>query len=86
VLFHELFSGAKSTPSKFYYIPIDISTQFVDAGIAPDINREEFSKMDSDSTRSPFTAKHNALWDALVISRCHHILEEMLSKQRNAKA
>lgn len=65
VLFNNIFGGAFSIPDNVYYIPFDLCTLFKVYGFDPDISREEFSGMDSE------TEKHNALWDAKVIKACY---------------
>lgn len=68
VLFNQIFGHAFNIPKNVYYIPFDICTLFKVKGIDPDINREEFAKMQNGSQ------KHNALWDAKVIKRCFELL------------
>ncbi len=65
VLFNQLFGHAFNTPNNVYYIPFDIATLFKIKGIDPDVNREEYVKMNKKSQ------KHNALWDAKVIRECY---------------
>jgi hypothetical protein len=66
VLFNDLFGDAFSIPKNIYYIPFDICTLFKAKGIDPDISREEFSGI--------YGAKHNALYDAIVIKACYEKL------------
>ena len=68
VIFNQIFGHAFYIPKNVYYIPFDICTLFKVKGIDPDINREEFAKMQDGSQ------KHNALWDAKVIKRCFELL------------
>lgn len=68
VLFCQLFGHAFKIPSNVYYIPFDICTLFKAKGIDPDVNREEFAKMNDGAE------KHNALWDAKVIMGCYQKL------------
>lgn len=71
MLFCQIWGHAFNIPKNIHYIPFDICTQFKLAGIDPDINREEFCGItDNDS-------KHNALWDARIIKRCHHKLMDL---------
>jgi len=67
VLFCELFGGALKVPKNVYYIPFDLATLFVANYIDPDVNREEYAKMEVESKYW----KHNALWDAMVIKACY---------------
>lgn len=46
-------------------IPFDICTLFKIKGIDPDVSREDFAGINSESK------KHNALWDAKVIKECY---------------
>lgn len=62
-LFCELFGGAFGVPSQVYYIPIDLASLFVAAGVDPDVNREAYAGMDG--------TKHHALHDARVIQACY---------------
>lgn len=64
VLFCELFEGALKLPSNIFYLPFDIVTLFKLKNIDPDINREEFARLNSED-------KHNSLWDAKVIKACY---------------
>lgn len=66
VLFCELFGGAFNIPNNVATIPFDLATMFKLKGIDPDVNRELFSGITSDSV-----PKHNALWDAQVIKACY---------------
>lgn len=70
VLFCELFGGAMEVPNYIYYIPFDICTLFKLKGVDPDINREDFVGLESET-------KHNALWDAKVIKACYEKLMAM---------
>ena len=74
VLFGDLWGHAFKVPEQVFYIPKDLSTMFMDAGIDPDTNREEFAEMIDGAQ------KHNALWDALVIQECHKRLTKILEK------
>jgi len=67
VLFNDIFGHAFNIPKNVYYIPFDICTLFKLKGIDPDINREKFANMTSNS-------KHNALYDAKVIKACYERL------------
>lgn len=70
MLFCELFGGALFIPTNIYYIPFDICTSFMEKGIDPDINREEFASLELSNA-----SKHNALWDAMVIAACRRKLD-----------
>lgn len=69
VLFCQLFGGAFDVPDNVYYIPFDICTMFKLNGLDPDVNREEFAGIASD------TEKHNSLHDAKVIRECYWKLD-----------
>lgn len=69
VLFNEIFGGAMKIPQNILYIPFDICTQFKLVNVDPDISREEFSEVASHEAE-----KHNSLWDAIVIKKCHEKL------------
>ena len=71
VLFNDIFGDAFSIPKNIYYIPFDICTLFKIKNIDPDINREEFIKVNCNIN------KHNALWDAIVIKKCYDKLMEI---------
>lgn len=64
VLFCELFGGEVNIPGCVHYIPFDICTLMQIKGVDPNINREEFVGLKSET-------KHNALWDAKVIKSCY---------------
>lgn len=66
VLFNDLFGTAFMIPKNVYYIPFDICTMFKLSDIDPDISREEFAGIKEKD------AKHNALFDALVIKECYN--------------
>jgi len=66
VLFCQLFGNALSIPDYIYYIPFDLSTAFMLAGIDPDISRKEFAYFEA--------TQHNALDDARMIKACWHKL------------
>ena len=68
VLFNQMWGHAFNIPKNVYYIPFDICTMFKLKGIDPDISREEFAEMVTN------TQKHNALWDAKVIKKCYYKL------------
>lgn len=68
VLFCQIFGHAFNIPKNVFYIPFDICTLFKQKGIDPDISREEFTGMKDGQQ------KHNALWDAKVIRKCHELL------------
>lgn len=75
VLFCQLFGGAFSIPENIYYIPIDLSSLLYAAGLDPDISREELAG------RSSKDAKHNALWDAIMIKECYeNILPKLVGR------
>jgi hypothetical protein len=69
VLFCELFNGAFNIPKNINYIPFDIATLFKIKNINPDINREEFVGI-KEKNKNSF-AKHNALFDAVIIKKCY---------------
>jgi len=64
VLFCEIFGGAMEIPENVYYIPYDLCTLMKVRGVDP----EEFTGDRMGVTKG--IAKHNALWDALVIKAC----------------
>jgi hypothetical protein len=70
VLFCDIFGSAFGVPKCVNYIPLDICTLFVAAGIDPDINREEFvyGKDEAEIVRK--AKKHSASWDAKIIRMC----------------
>lgn len=70
VLFNDIFGNAFGIPKNIYYIPFDICTLLKAKDLDPDISREEFSEMG----KNPSAAKHNALWDAMVIKACYNKL------------
>ena len=72
VLFNQLWGHAFSIPDNVCYIPFDICTLFWQAGINPDIDREEFAGKVGDTV-----VKHNALWDAMVIRDCFDKLNNL---------
>ena len=67
VLFCDLFGGAFDIPKNVFYIPFDICVLFKLKCIDPDISREKFVF----GTNVSFPKRHNALWDALIITRCY---------------
>jgi hypothetical protein len=75
VLFNDLMAdytnGYPQLPQGIHYIPMDICPLFELKGIDPDISREAFSEM-----RAAEVDKHNALYDAQVISRCYYKLTD----------
>jgi len=86
VLFCNIWGHAFNIPKNIYYIPFDICSLFKDKGIDPDINREEFSgdllKYSGDvlhlydkGSIEVGHKKHNALWDAFVISQCYKLIK-----------
>lgn len=72
VLFNDLFGSAFDIPKNVFYIPFDICTTFKEKGIDPDISREKFSGFEFLKEGT----KHNALYDAKCIKKCHEILLE----------
>ena len=72
MLFCNLFGHAMKIPDHVYYIPFDICTLFKAKGIDPDINREEYAF--GDDLPKAEVKKHNSLWDARVIEKCHEKL------------
>jgi hypothetical protein len=86
VLFCELFGGALSIPDNVYYIPFDMCTTLRDAGLDPDIGREEFALSDAAGAMPDPSRweKHNALWDALVIKRMYAVVEGLRMPRREA--
>jgi hypothetical protein len=64
VLFNNIFGTAFDIPKNIYYIPFDICTLMKIKNVDPDVNREEFCRVDNPK-------KHNALWDAQVIKMCY---------------
>lgn len=73
VLFCNIFGTSFNIPKNIYYIPFDICTLFLAAGIDPDISREEFADEQSSGN------KHNSLFDAIVIKKCYEKLEYSLN-------
>lgn len=65
VLFNQIWGHAFYIPKNVYYIPFDICTLFLIKGVDPDINREEYAEIKEGNK------KHNALWDAEIIRKCH---------------
>ena len=65
VLFNQLWEHAFNIPKCIYYIPFDICTLFKVVNVDPDIDREAFVGCSSKNN------KHNALWDAKIIKKCH---------------
>jgi hypothetical protein len=59
--------NAINIPKYIYYIPIDLSSIMYFAGVDPDINREEFARVEDNEEYF----KHNALYDATVASLCY---------------
>lgn len=65
VLFCDLWGSAFDIPKNVYYIPFDLATLLKVRGIDPDVNLEEYSRLEK-------TGKsHNALWDAIVCKACY---------------
>ncbi len=85
VLFCQIWGHAFNIPKHIFYIPYDICTLFKSKGIDPDISREEYAcdsfDINSEGIKTPVffdesgikmdAIKHNSLWDAIVIGRCH---------------
>lgn len=79
VLFNHLFSTDGILPSFINYIPFDLSTYFKICGIDPDVDRIEFAcefghKEDVEEIGIDNFAKHNSLFDAMVIYYNYDIL------------
>jgi len=79
VLFCDLFGGAFKLPKNIHYIPRDISTALLLAGVAPDIDRVEYAKEELENIfdGKPYykiLPKHNALRDALVTAAVYRKL------------
>lgn len=87
VLFTQLFGGALNIPNNIYYIPYDISSLLKLMNMDPDITRErvviehegKLKKMGYNQTQTialakEISAKHNSLYDALVIKMWHDLL------------
>lgn len=72
MLFCELFGGAMHIPKNVHYIPFDLCTLLLAAGIDPDIDREHFAGI------LPSDEKHNALWDADTIRACYARASHMI--------
>jgi len=70
-------------PKNVHYIPFDICTLFEAAGEDSDINREEFvakvGVTEFNFSGGILKNKHNALYDAEIISRCYQILMTYLN-------
>lgn len=75
VLFCEIWAGALNIPKNIYYIPFDIVNLFKERKLNPDINRELFLGASLDKMTM---LKHNSLWDAYVIMKCHNLLNNSL--------
>ena len=75
VLFNSIWDNALNKPDYIHYIPRDIATFFHVMGLDPDTDRWQFAEMD------PSKPKHNALWDAVAISRCYVILDKIREAQ-----
>ena len=75
VLFVDLFGDAFDVPENVYYIPFDLSTMFLLAGVDPDISRSEFANM-------PFMKDHHALDDAILIKNCYDKLDVLFTPTR----
>jgi len=71
VLFCDIYEEAFKIPKCVYYIPFDICTLFKVKNIDPDISREEFAEIQSDSK------KHNSLFDAISIKKCYEKLSSL---------
>lgn len=69
VLFCDIFGCAFDIPKNIFYIPFDLSTLFKIKGIDPDISREKFAL--GEVYQEMLDKKHNALWDAEIIKKCH---------------
>lgn len=71
-------------PKNVHYIPFDLSTLFHVMGMDEDVNREEFIRSSGtteflfnnifDKHSEWLNNKHNALYDAEIISRCYALL------------
>jgi len=71
MLFCQIWGGALELPKNIYYIPFDLSTMFKVKGIDPDVIREEFAEVAiPHPANTPFSPKHNALWDAELMMKC----------------
>jgi hypothetical protein len=72
-----------SLPENVHYIPFDICTLFEAAGENSDINREKFvakvGVTEFNFSGGILKNKHNALYDAEIISRCYQILMTYLN-------
>jgi hypothetical protein len=72
-----------SLPDNVHYIPFDICTLFEAAGENSDISREEFvakvGVTEFNISGGILKNKHNALYDAEIISRCYQILMTYLN-------
>lgn len=71
VLFCDIFGHAFNIPKNIYYVPFDISTAMEQAGIDPDVNREEFGQFSAPTDLK----KHNALYDAYLIKQCYAMIQ-----------
>lgn len=87
--------GATKIPNYIDYIPIDLSTMLMTAGVDPDITREEFAQEEylyAIPKVYPFNQmgdniKHNSLWDAVVAYLCFYRLmvnEDQKNQQRSS--
>ena len=75
-------STAMGMPEFINYIPIDLSTALWSRGIDPDISREEFGEISTDSDDIDLsypitTRKHNSLFDALVAKKCFEKIDQL---------
>jgi len=73
VLFNEYYADDKDGMKdlrNINYIPIDLCTDLYTSNVDPDINREEFAEYEGEEE------KHNALFDAEIIRKCHAKLKD----------
>lgn len=79
VLFCNLWGNALSLPNNIYYIPNDLSTLFQIVEGDADISRDDY--LDFDIQCKGFSNKHNALYDALVVSKNYLKLMSKINKR-----
>lgn len=82
LLSNDELSSAQGMPDFINYIPIDLSTALWSRGIDPDISREEFAEVSTNSDDIdiiyPITStKHNSLFDALVAKKCFEKIDQL---------
>ena len=69
MLFCRLYGTAFDVPEFIYYIPMDLCTALLYAGLDPDVSREGLAGMEGE--------KHHALFDAEVIEACKQEIDKL---------